>query len=67
MDNWQGRTETARGVVARRYPLNMQMGLGHEGFDHDMNARISDHVISEMNQRAFYGYWAHLMDGRVRP
>ena len=33
MDNWQGCTQTGRGVVARRYALNYAMGLGHERFD----------------------------------
>ena len=33
MDNWQGCTQTGRGVVARRHALNYEMGLGHERFD----------------------------------
>ena len=33
LDNWQGCTQTGRGPVARRYPLNYEMGLGREEFD----------------------------------
>ena len=61
MDNWQQCTQTCRGVVARRFELNMQMGLGHEGFDEDLMAWASDFRISESNHRAFYRRWAQLM------
>jgi phenylpropionate dioxygenase-like ring-hydroxylating dioxygenase large terminal subunit len=61
MDNWQGCTETARGVVSRRYPLNMQMGLGHEGFHEDLGGWASDFRMSESNHRRFYQRWAELM------
>src|SRR5499426_1213917 len=35
MDNWQECTHTCRGIASRRHPLNMQMGLGHEGYNGD--------------------------------
>jgi phenylpropionate dioxygenase-like ring-hydroxylating dioxygenase large terminal subunit len=63
MDNWQGCTEAGRGAVARRYPLNYAMGLGHERYDPDLGAWASDYRYSESNQRAFYGRWARLMTG----
>ncbi len=61
MDNWQGCTETGRGMVARRHALNYEMGLGHERFDPDFKAWVSDHRYSESNHRQFYRRWAQLM------
>jgi hypothetical protein len=37
------------------------MGLGHEGFDHELNAWASDFRMSESNHRRFYRRWAQLM------
>ena len=62
MDNWQGCTQSGRGIVARRHSLNMQMGLGHDGFNQELGAWASDFKISESNHRAFYRRWAHLMN-----
>jgi phenylpropionate dioxygenase-like ring-hydroxylating dioxygenase large terminal subunit len=61
MDNWQGCTQTGRGMVARRYALNYEMGLGHERFDEDLNAWASDYRYSESNHRRFYERWARLI------
>jgi 3-phenylpropionate/trans-cinnamate dioxygenase alpha subunit len=61
MDNWQGCTQTGRGVVARRYPLNYEMGLGLERFDEELGALASDYRYSESNHRGFYRRWAQLM------
>ena len=61
MDNWQECTQTGRGVVSRRYPLNMQMGLGHEGFNQDLKAWTSEFRFSESNHRRFYRRWAQVM------
>src|SRR6201997_1010834 len=61
MDNWQGCTQTGRGVVARRYPLSYEMGLGHERYDEDLGALASDYRYSESNHRGFYRRWAQLM------
>jgi hypothetical protein len=33
---------TCQGVVSRRYPLNYQMGMGHERFDDDLGAWASN-------------------------
>jgi 3-phenylpropionate/trans-cinnamate dioxygenase alpha subunit len=58
---WSHCTETARGRVARRYPLNYQMGLGHE----EKNEALPGHLgsaYSEINQRDFYRQWAQLMN-----
>jgi 3-phenylpropionate/trans-cinnamate dioxygenase alpha subunit len=61
MDNWQGCTQTGRGVVARRYALSYEMGLGHAHFDEDLGALASDYRFSESNHRGFYRRWAELM------
>ena len=61
MDNWQECTQTCRGVVSRRYPLNYTMGLGHEGFNEDLMAWASDWRMSDSNHRHFYRRWAQLM------
>jgi nitrite reductase/ring-hydroxylating ferredoxin subunit len=61
MDNWQECTRTCRGVVAQRLALNMQMGLGHEGYREDLKAWASDARFSESNHRQFYRRWAQLM------
>jgi 3-phenylpropionate/trans-cinnamate dioxygenase alpha subunit len=65
MDNWQECTQTGRGVVARRYPLNYEMGLGHEHFDADLKAWASDYRLSESNHRQFYRRWAQLMTAKT--
>ena len=62
MDNWQECTQTGRGVVSRRYDLNMQMGLGHEQYRPDLGGWASDFRLSESNHRHFYQRWAELME-----
>ena len=60
-DNWHECTRACRGAVSRRSFLNTQMGLGHERFDHDLDAWASDFRMSESNHRQFYRRWAQLM------
>ncbi|HTD33535.1 MAG TPA: aromatic ring-hydroxylating dioxygenase subunit alpha [Candidatus Elarobacter sp.] len=62
MDNWQECTRSCRGVVAQRYPLNTQMGLGHERYRDDLGAWASDFSLSESNHRQFYRRWLELMN-----
>jgi phenylpropionate dioxygenase-like ring-hydroxylating dioxygenase large terminal subunit len=61
MDNWQECTQTCRGVVSRRMPLNNQMGRGHDHFDPALGAWASEAPFSENSQRHFYQRWAELM------
>ena len=61
MDNWQECTHTSRGVVSRRFDLNIQMGLGHEQYRPDLGGWASDFRLSESNHRQFYRRWAELM------
>ena len=52
-----------KGVIARRYPYNYQMGLGYEG-THDALPGIITVGMSEQNQRGFYKRWAEFMAAR---
>ncbi|MCH8987422.1 MAG: aromatic ring-hydroxylating dioxygenase subunit alpha [Chloroflexi bacterium] len=61
MDNWQACTETARGVVSRRYMSNISMGLGHETYDEDLLGWVSDYRLTENNHRHFYNRWTQVM------
>jgi hypothetical protein len=58
---WNQCTETARGRVTRRHPLNYQMGLGHEGAHPTMPGQIWQ-VVGEANHRGFYRRWADLIN-----
>src|SRR5258708_11262056 len=61
MDNWQECTRTCHGVMARKMPLNTQMGLGHERFDPELGGVASEYRMSESNHRQFYRRWAQLL------
>ncbi|HIN06914.1 MAG TPA: aromatic ring-hydroxylating dioxygenase subunit alpha [Dehalococcoidia bacterium] len=62
MDNWQECTVTAKGVVSRRYPMNLQMGLGHQQYKEELDSWASGFKFSEDNQREFYKRWSEVMD-----
>lgn len=64
MDNWQECTRTSRGIVSRRYPMNLEMGLGHDSFQEELLGWVSDSKYSESNQRHFYSRWSQLMDAK---
>jgi hypothetical protein len=57
---WQESTIASRGVVARRYEFNYQMGLGHDRFHEELPGTVGK-LRSETNQRGFYRRWAELM------
>lgn len=60
-DNGNAASQTCRGVVSRRMPMNLQLGLGHDRFRKELGASASDHRFSENNARHFYSRWAQLM------
>jgi phenylpropionate dioxygenase-like ring-hydroxylating dioxygenase large terminal subunit len=72
MENWNYAHAASRGLVARRYPYNYEMGLGRETAsfeDHGLRlpGQISDvtqATASEQNQRAFYRRWRQLMEAQ---
>ena len=47
--------------IARRMPLNTQMGLGHDRFDHALGGWASEYRIQRNNHRHFYRRWAQLI------
>ena len=61
MDNWQECTQTCRGFMSRRVPLNNRMGLGHERFEPGLGGWASDSGFSESNHREFYRRWQEVM------
>src|SRR5215813_4837746 len=61
MENWNYASAASKGVIARRYPYNYQMGLGYEG-RHEAVPGVVTAGISEQNQRGFYQRWAAFMD-----
>ena len=60
MENWQTCTESSRGVVTRRYPHNISMGIGREYKDEGTPGLLGS-LPSETNQRGFYDFWAKMM------
>jgi 3-phenylpropionate/trans-cinnamate dioxygenase alpha subunit len=63
MQNWQECTQTSRGVVACRYPANLQMGLGNGEYGKDIPGLVSDKK-SDTNQLYFYRQWAKVMSAK---
>jgi hypothetical protein len=63
MENWNYASAASRGVIARRYAYNYQMGIGYEG-TYDALLGVVTVGISEQNQRGFYQCWAEYMDAR---
>jgi len=62
-ENWRYASEASRGVIARRYPYNYQMGLGYaRPVDGVPGAVDGASFFSEQNARSFFGRWAQLMD-----
>lgn len=56
MNNWIQCTDTARGLIARRYPQNIQAHMGHE----DREGAIG----GGRRLRAFYARWDMMMKAR---
>ena len=69
MENWNYAHNASRGSIARRYPYNYQMGMGHEAppFETDgleMPGQIRNVTLAkaaEQNQRGFYSRWAEFL------
>jgi hypothetical protein len=61
MDNWQECTDTSRGIVSRRVPINQTMGLGRDEFNEEFMAHTSENPVSELSHRSFYDHWARVM------
>jgi len=68
MENWNYAHKASKGVIARRYPYNYSLGVGHEQRTSDVPGLVKDglitthHFMTEQNQRGQYQMWAELMD-----
>jgi phenylpropionate dioxygenase-like ring-hydroxylating dioxygenase large terminal subunit len=65
LENWNMAAAASRGTIARRYPYNYQMGLGHEQklgrFEWLAHGGQVTEGITEQNQRGFLKRWLELM------
>ncbi len=61
-NNWMDSTRSAKSLTARKYPLNMTMGKGHEWTNETHPGQSLGFSWSESNWRHFYGWWAKMMD-----
>ena len=61
MNNWLQCTATGTGMTAKKYPMNVQMGLGHDTKLENFPG-IASGWPSETNQRSFYSRWAEIME-----
>lgn len=62
-NNWAAVTRSSRGLQARKQPLNIQMGLGHEERSDRFPGELGL-TASEINQRGFYLRWTRDMFGQ---
>jgi phenylpropionate dioxygenase-like ring-hydroxylating dioxygenase large terminal subunit len=62
MDNWRGVTRASLSPIARQYPQDLSMGVGHAGAQADFPGLVADRYISEHNQRHFYRRWEMFMN-----
>ena len=63
MENWDYATEASRGIIARRYPYNYQLGLGMAKPSTLRGAVESEYFMTEENARNFYRRWREFMAG----
>ncbi len=61
-NNWMGSTETSRSLTGKKYPLNMQMGLGRQWTSEIHPAKALNIPWSDTNWLHFYEHWAKMMD-----
>lgn len=67
MENWNYATAASRGIIARRYPYNYEIGLEDERPAGDPlpwspEGALVSSVPSEQNQRGLYRRWLELME-----
>ena len=72
MENWNYAHAASKGVIARRYPYNYEMGLGYGTRDFEDGGLelpgvvldVTEAKAGENNQRGFYQRWAEFMEAR---
>ncbi len=62
MDNWGQVTQASKMTVARHYPADISMGVGHSGRTEEWPGEVSERYISELNQRGYYNRWMEFMN-----
>jgi hypothetical protein len=60
-ENWLEIQKVMKGRIARRTPLNVQMGLGHDQWDDPVFPGKTNAVYGEMAARGMYQRWSDLM------
>jgi hypothetical protein len=63
MENWNYASAASSGTIARRYPYNYQMGLGHSFNVDGVKGRLGPHRC-EQAQRDRFARWLDLMEAR---
>ena len=61
--NWSQIQKTLRGAIARRYPFNYQLGLGHDSEYDDYPGTLTK-AIHDFGARNFYRRYRELLDSR---
>jgi nitrite reductase/ring-hydroxylating ferredoxin subunit len=64
MENWNYATPASKGTIARRYPYNYQMGLGHEYEDPSLAPGRLGSMRNEHGQRNRFARWLELMEAK---
>jgi len=59
---WDDCQKVSHGRIARRVPLNYQMGLGRDADEHPIYPGRVNHVYSDNAARGFYEHWRKLME-----
>jgi phenylpropionate dioxygenase-like ring-hydroxylating dioxygenase large terminal subunit len=62
MENWNYATAASKGTIARRYPYNYSMGMGHEQPVEGMEGAEVIIGLTEHTARGMYRRWAELME-----
>lgn len=60
-ENWLEIQKVMKGRIARKTPLNVQMGLGHERYDDPVYPGKTNGVYCEMAARGMYQRWSDMM------
>lgn len=60
-NNWSQVTASGLSMQAVKRPMNFQLGLGRPVMSETVPGSLTG-TVTETNQRAFYGFWAEMMD-----
>jgi len=63
-ENWGYATDASKGVIARRYDYNYQMGMGHAKPVPGLKDAVEGGDTTEENARIYYRRWKQMMQGK---